>query len=329
MDKIVCFLPVHNGIQFNEITWGMYKTAKKIASHHHVPLIAIVVHAGLHEDEIVALPFDHIYHIQLEKSAWYLADEQIKAYEAVRQVLNLTSGIYLFSSEPIYQEIAVRLSVRIDSGIITNVLELLPGEQSGSEFIVKRSIYNDKAHEWLSFEKEMSHKYITFDKAALFGEQEIGRAGKIEEIRLPHHKSGSIIFLRESLLSFAEMKINEARCVIGIGRGVYGHETSALEPVYKLAELLNAPIGGSKVADEFGLISREKRIGSSGHSIDADVYIAIGISGSTQHLAGISRVKHVIAINHDAAAPIFSRCDIGIIGDFRESVRLLVDILER
>lgn len=328
MQQIICFLPVQNGIRFNELTWGMYKMAKKIADKHAVPMIAVVVHAGMPENQIATLPFAELYHLKLDKDCWHLADAHLEAYETVLDQLNLSSGLYLFSENALYHEVAVRLGFRRKGSIVTNVMELLHSEQPESKWIVKRSIFHDKIHEWLHFDGKIAHHYITLDQAVLYGKKVQGRAKKIEEISIRQSRKESIVFLRESTLSLADLKITEARCVIGIGRGVHGYGASSLEPIFKLAELLNAPIGGSKVADELGLIPREKRIGSSGHSIEADIYIAIGISGSSQHLAGITGVKHVIAINRDAAAPIFNRCDIGIVGDFRDAVRLLVDALE-
>jgi electron transfer flavoprotein alpha subunit len=323
MLKIVCYLPIDNGIRLNKNAWGLYHAAKRLADQRSAELISIVVHAGLPESDIACLPFDEVYYTKLNQEKWYLADAQLHAFESALTQLNIEEGLFLFSSQPLYQEIAIRLSVRHQMGIITNVIEMELA-QSDQSLAVKRSIYNGKADEWLKLSSTVN-PIITLDRAVLYGIPTAGRAKKMVEYQVSKMEAGPITFVKESVLTLEELKITEARCVIGIGRGVYGGNSADFESIIKLSEFLNAPIGGSRVADELGLIPRDKRIGSSGHSIEADIYIAIGISGSSQHLAGIGGVKRVVAINNDAAAPIFQRCDIGIVGDFREGARLLVE----
>jgi electron transfer flavoprotein alpha subunit len=328
IQQVICLLPVQNGVRFNETAWGLCKIAKQAADKWAARLIGVAVHIGVAEHELSSLPFDEVYHVKLDEESWHTVDKHIEAYEAVLNQLNNSSGLYLFSSNPLYHESAVRLSMLRRGAIVTNAAEIRCSEEQDSACLVKRSIFHGKIDEWVSFNEETTHRFVTFDQAILYGKPVLGRADRVEEITVRQNVSGSISYEGEIMLSLAELKISEARCVIGIGRGVHGCGASDLGSILKLAELLNAPIGGSKVADELGLIPREKRIGSSGHSIEADIYIAIGISGSTQHLAGITGVKHVVAINRDAAAPIFNRCEIGIVGDFREAVRLLTDAIE-
>ncbi|MCK9911185.1 FAD-binding protein, partial [Microbacteriaceae bacterium K1510] len=82
--------------------------------------------------------------------------------------------------------------------------------------------------------------------------------------------------------------------------------------IHKLAEVWNCPIGGSKVADESGLIDREYRIGASGKTISSDIYLAIGISGAPHHLAGIKDVRHLVVINPDLSVALAERAELVI-----------------
>lgn len=330
MQNIVCFLPSLNGLRFHKYAWGLYKTAQKLCHPEKIgALVAVVIHTGISEKVLHELPFDEVHHVQVGADDWQLADVQLEIAEEVLQRLQMAKATYLFVSTPFYQEIAVRLSMRLpDAGIVTNVLEMKNGKTDDG-WLVKRSVFQDKAHEWLDF-RGAQHQFITMLPEVLYGEERKGAAGKVEQIPfLSPGRRRAIAYLGEFTLGANDVKLTEARCVIGIGRGVQGGGPAAFEAISRLADLLNAPIGGSKVADELGLIPRDKRIGSSGQAIEADIYIAIGISGSSQHLAGIAGVKHVIAINWDSAAPIFSRCDLGIVGDCKDAVKLLVDALER
>ncbi|WP_367760368.1 electron transfer flavoprotein subunit alpha/FixB family protein [Ammoniphilus sp. 3BR4] len=321
---ILCYLPLKNGLSFTAETWGMVEQAQKLALEN-TKMVAVVVHAGVKLDELDCLPFDEVYHVKLDMKKWKVSNYHVHAFRRLKAKIHAQKGMYLFSSHPLYHEIAVRTSTLHQAAIITNAMEVTREENNNSSLIVKREVYREKAHEFMTF-AESNHQYLTFENSILYGKPQQGKPNVVQEIHIGSHVHSSIEFLSESQMDWKELKITEARCVIGIGRGVYGG--LQFESILQLAEILNAPIGGSKVADELGLIPREKRIGSSGNSIDADIYVAIGISGSSQHLEGIKGVKHVIAINNDPAAAIFQRCDIGIIGNYAEVIPQLVQSLQ-
>ena len=319
---IICYLPLKNGAAFTEETWGLVEQANIIASEN-ARKIAVVVHSGLSNDELKNLPFDEVYHAQLDIKQWRVADYHFQVFRKIQTSFNYQKEMYLFSSDPLYHDLAVRVSTQSKMPIITNVMELTMDDTSLS-LIAKREIYNEKAHEFTAF-SDVKQQFLTFERSILYGKQQFGKPNFIQKIDIDLVNS-PIKFLSESQVNWKELKITEAKTVIGIGRGVHGGE--AFDSILQLAEILNAPIGGSKVADELGLIPREKRIGASGSTIEADIYVAIGISGSSQHLEGIKGVKHVIAINNDPSAAIFQRCDIGIVGDYQVVIPELVQSLQ-
>ncbi|KAA9016995.1 electron transfer flavoprotein subunit alpha/FixB family protein [Niallia endozanthoxylica] len=320
--NIICYLPLKNGATFTEETWGLIEQANIIATENDRK-IAVVVHSGLSTDDLRQLPFDEIYHAHLEIEHWKVTDYHFQVFRKLLASFNHQKEIYLFSSHPLYQDLAVRAAMQSNMPIITNVMEIMI-EHKSSSLLAKREIYNEKAHEFTAF-SEARQQFLTFERSILYGKQQSGKPSFVQEIEIDLVNS-PIRFLSESQVDWKELKITEAKAVIGIGRGVHGRE--AFDSILQLAEVLNAPIGGSKVADELGLIPREKRIGASGTTIEADIYVAIGISGSSQHLEGIKGVKHVIAINNDPSAAIFQRCDIGIIGDYQEVLPELVQSLQ-
>ena len=124
----------------------------------------------------------------------------------------------------------------------------------------------------------------------------------------------------DRLKNFDE-RVASTKMVFGLGRGVYSAEARTL--FFKVAELYGAYVGGTRAAVEQGYICPQRQIGQSGSSISPPIYIAVGISGASQHMVGVRNSKMLIAINCDPDAPIFSYSDIGIVGDCEDILREL------
>ncbi len=122
--------------------------------------------------------------------------------------------------------------------------------------------------------------------------------------------------------------IRNAKVIVSIGRGLGSQEN--IEKVMPLVEVLHAEISGSRpVCLDYKWLSEDKQVGLSGKKVRPDFYIALGISGQIQHIAGIRGSKTIIAINKDKSAPIFEECDYGIVGDLFTVVPELVAKLKK
>jgi electron transfer flavoprotein alpha subunit len=116
----------------------------------------------------------------------------------------------------------------------------------------------------------------------------------------------------------------EAHTVIGVGQGVPPEEYAALEP---LRALLGAELGATRKVTDNGWLPRSRQIGITGRAIAPRLYVSVGASGKFNHTVGVRAAGTVLAINPDPTAPIFDAADIGIVGDWRAAVPLLVDAL--
>ncbi|WP_257350953.1 electron transfer flavoprotein subunit alpha/FixB family protein [Pseudalkalibacillus decolorationis] len=313
---VICYIPLKEGLAVKHSAHGLLAKARKLSSQ----VTALVVHCGIQEEDI-RLDCDEMVMIRLSEREWPVSSCHIQAISSFQRELS-KEGPFLFTSSPLTNEITVGLAARSGSTIINQAMDIT---MDNDRLIVKRELYGGKA---CTYEYASCSNYISIDPAFLnYYKTSSKRPVSIRHLDLNVPKNDSIQFIKNKQLSWKEIGLTEASCVIGIGRGVY--QTPALDQIEILAEVLNAPIGGSKVADELQLIPRERRIGSSGITIaEADIYIAIGISGSSQHLEGIKNVKHVLAINNDAAAPIFKRCDIGIISRYENVLPQLIAALK-
>jgi electron transfer flavoprotein alpha subunit len=117
-----------------------------------------------------------------------------------------------------------------------------------------------------------------------------------------------------------------ARVVVAGGRGVGSRE--GFLPLERLAGLLGGAVGASRAAVEAGFAPYSRQVGQTGLTVKPELYLAFGISGSVQHVAGMSGSAHLIAVNADPAAPIFGRAELGIVGDAVKTAEAMVRVLE-
>jgi electron transfer flavoprotein alpha subunit len=132
-------------------------------------------------------------------------------------------------------------------------------------------------------------------------------------------------FLRYIEAPKGEVDISQADVVIGVGRGIKEQDNMAI--VNELAENLDAVLACSRPVVDAGWLPKDRQIGSSGKTIKAKLYIAIGISGAFQHVAGIRSSETIVAINKDPSAPIFGEADYGIVADLFKAIPALTQRL--
>ncbi len=148
----------------------------------------------------------------------------------------------------------------------------------------------------------------------------------IIQMRFDVPDSGLIRLLSRTPVEEAGQDLSGAKVVVAGGRGVSSKE--GFLPLERLARLLGGAVGASRSAVEAGFASYSRQVGQTGRTVRPDLYIAFGISGSVQHLAGMSGSARLIAVNADPEAPIFGHADLGIVGDAVRTAEEMIRILE-
>ena len=218
--------------------------------------------------------------------------------------------VIVFSNNADGKTIAPRLSVRLNAALVTGAIAL---PETADGFLVRKNVFSGKAFANISLKTDI--KIIALNPNAY---KIVSGEGTAEVIPFSAQVDSSKVKVTQTNKITGSVPLSEAERVVSAGRGLKGPENWGM--VEELAEELNAALACSRPVADTHWRPHHEHVGQTGLAIAPNLYIAIGISGAIQHLAGVNRSKVIVVINKDAEAPFFKAADYGIVGDAFEVV---------
>jgi electron transfer flavoprotein alpha subunit len=261
------------------------------------------------------------------QKVYIAADPELDAYvvapkaELLAQIVGASSpAAVLIASSQDGKEVAARLAVKIDSGLITDAVGV------SDDFIADQSIFGGS----YTVKSQVSRGTPIITVRPNSTAPEPAPAQPTEEqvsVALSETATKAKVLEQVSEKKGGRPELTEASIVVSGGRGLGGGENFAL--IEKLADSLGAAVGASRAATDAGWYPHQNQVGQTGKTVSPQLYVAVGISGAIQHRAGMQTSKTIVAINKDSEAPIFDLVDFGVVGDLFDVVPQLTDEIEK
>ncbi len=306
-----------NSVSFELISWGSILAKKK-----GVPLSTVLMGKDLEEDakELIQRGVDVVYLIDDERLSYFNPDVYLKILSSL--IEEEKPEIFIASATTIGRTIMPLLASKVETGLTADCTGLDIEEETGL-LLQTRPAIGGNVMATIKTPNHRPQMATVRPKSKKIPEANRERKGEIIKKRYPEEFFVSRIkrlkFERDET---GEVPIQEADIVISGGKGL--KDKKNFDMLYKLAELLDGAVGASRAAVDMGWIPYSHQVGLSGKTVSPRLYVAVGISGAIQHIAGMSSSEVVVSINKDPDANIFQVSDFGIVGDLFEVIPIMI-----
>ncbi|WP_298016444.1 electron transfer flavoprotein subunit alpha/FixB family protein [uncultured Dysosmobacter sp.] len=271
---------------------------------------------------LIAYGADRVVLVKGGRLAEFSADAYVQALHAV--LGELSPQIVLLGSTGEGKELAARAAEMSCADYVSDVIDVAV---EGENLYWKRFAYSGSV-----IQKETAQTACVFatvrPNAFKKCEPDAARTGEtlVKEYQAEDQALKTQVLEMITTMS-EDAKIEEADIVVCAGRGMGSEEDC--KALQELADLLGGVVGGTRPAVEAGWVARNNLIGQSGKSVAPRIYIAFGVSGAVQHLAGISGADYIVAVNRDEDAAIFNVANVGIVADAKQALTVMIDEIKR
>lgn len=305
--------------ELRNVSFEALGAAKELAAGGEVVAVLLGEDVSAHGETLVHYGAERVLVVEDEKLKYYTPDGYKQALTAVYDAEK--PDVVVFGHTAAGKDISARLAARLQAGLISDVTAIDSGDD---EIVLTRPIYAGKAFEKKKFKETPWIVTIRPNNIAA-PEKDESLEGDVSSFSVEIKDLRTVVkdIVRKTT---SGVDLSEAKIIVAGGRGVKSAE--GFKPLEELAEVLGAAVGASRGAADAGYCDYSLQIGQTGKVVTPELYIACGISGAIQHLAGMSNSKVIVAINKDPEANIFNVADYGIVGDLFEVVPRLTEELK-
>ena len=303
--------------KFKKVALELASYAKKVAESMGTTVTAVTVNAA-DVSELGKYGVDKVLKVSNDKLNTFNAKAYADVIKQAAQKEGAKLVVLSSSTDSLYAAPAV--AIGLNAGFASNVIAL---PESTTPFVVKRTGFSNKAFNFTEISSDV--KVIALGKNS-FGLVEASGAAAAEDFAPSLNEADFSLKVEGVEKVSGKVTIADADIVVSGGRGMKGPENWGM--LEDLAEVLGAALACSKPVSDVGWRSHEEHVGQTGKPVAANLYIAVGISGAIQHIAGVNSSKVKVVINTDPEAPFFKVADYGIVGDAFQVLPQLVEKLK-
>lgn len=311
--SILVWIEQNNGNAVSNC-WEVLGKAKELAKELNSTVAAVVIGADTAAAAAEAQNYGASTVYTFTDGA--LATYRLSAYAAAMKKAVAESGasVLLTAGTARGRELAAFVACELGAGLAPDAVDL---RMEGGKLVAVRSIYSNNILTDVTFDSDLQ---VASVRPRSFPMHEAGGAGgEIKALAAGINEAAIPVKVLESKSTEGgEVSLTDTAKIVSGGRGVAADPEKGFQLVADLASAISAAVGASRAAVDAGYIPYKHQVGQTGKTVKPDLYIAAGISGAIQHLAGMGNSKIIVAINKDREAPIFERAHYGIVGDLFE-----------
>jgi len=316
MTTILTFAEQREG-KLRRASLEVVSEARRLAGALGATVTAVLVGPGSESlsGELAAYGADRVHMFDDPALAAYATESYARAL--AQAIDEAKPSVVLVPFTAMGKDIAPRVAAKVGAGLASDCVSL---SASGGTLVARRPLYAGKAYasvEWAGKPQMATLRPNVFP----LGTPDASRKAEVVKGSVDTSSRAKVAAVRAT--AQGKVQLTEAQVIVSGGRGLKGPEHFPL--VEALAEAMGAAVGASRAVVDAGWVDHQMQVGQTGKTVSPSLYVACGISGAIQHLAGMSSSKVIVAINKDADAPIFKVADYGILGDVFEILPKLTE----
>lgn len=326
MSKNVYVIAEQRDGKIMKVSYELIGKARELADDLGQEVVAVLMGSGVEAvaGDLAKAGADKVVVVDDPMLAEYVTEPYTKAVTAVIKAQD--PEIVIFGASSIGRDLAPRVSARIHTGLTADCTKLEIDPET-KLLNMTRPAFGGNIMATIICANHRP-QMATVRPGVMQALADCDKVGTVEKFDVEFTAEDMNVEICEVIKTEKKsVDITEAKILVSGGRGLGGPE--GFEPLRELAKVLGGEVSSSRAAVDAGWIDRDRQVGQTGKTVRPDLYIACGISGAIQHAAGMEESEFIVAINKEESAPIFSICDLGIVGDLNKIVPKLTEALKK